>query len=337
MAVFTATAGLAAMALVLGGMNAGAGTFDSADYQAGKLVSGSSAASGQELLVAKVGEGSITLAQLKEEVLHMEQAKLMSQRQLDGLGADAGAPAKFLQARQDVVTKWGTESAALANLVRSLVLVQAAEDAGLSATDEEVAENAKYAKEAYDNDEYDSYNKGYIESVGEDTYWDTVYPAKARAMLTINKLHADVVAQGEEGSYSDAKTLWIAYEEATLSSAGITIPESDHHSTSVEDVRSFLADVRQVDLDSLDTGTDDTPTAPSDAWVVYVKKSDGTIDEARSDVAAEVCSGEDEEGGVSRWICDAETGKITIADLDDAVFYIVVDPGNPLPVFTQDD
>lgn len=323
--------------LAFGGMNAGAGTFNAADYQAGQLASSSSTPSDGEITVAKVGKAGITLAQLKEEILHMEQAYTLSQRQLDGLGADAGAPTKFLRARQGVVTKWGTEVAAMANLVRSLALVHAAENKELSVTADEVTANVKYAKEAYENDQYDSYNKGYVESVGEDEYWDTVYPAKAKAMLTINKLYASVVAEGEEGNYPSAKTLWINFSETTLAKASIAIPESEHHSTSVEDVRSFLADVRTVDLDSLEMDDGEVSKAPDDKWVVYVKRSNGTIDEVQSSVAAHVCSSVDEEGNVSRWICDAETSKIKIAGLEDAVFYIVVDPGNPLPVFTQED
>ena len=267
-AALTAMAALIATVLVFGSMGAGAGDFQAADFQSGLMVSGSTAESDDQILIAKVGEASITLAQLKEEILHMEQAKLMSQRQLDGLGEDAGGPTKLLQARQGVVTKWGTEVGALANLIRSNALVSAADAAGLSATDDQVAENAKYARNLYDNGEFDSYNQGYIKSVGEEEYWATVYPAKARAMLSIDNLHASVVAEGEEGNYRDAKTLWIAYEEATLSNAVIGIPESEHHSTSVEDVKGFWSDVRTVDTDNLEQDPDEIDRAPSDTWVV---------------------------------------------------------------------
>ena len=120
---------------------------------------------------------------------------------------------------------------------------------GLVPTDEELAENIKYARAAFDNGEYDPYNKDYAESMGEDIYWNEVYPAKARAMLSINKLRHHV--EWRAVSYTSAKTPWIDFSEATLAKTTIILPESDHHSTSLENVMGFLADVRQVNRESL--------------------------------------------------------------------------------------
>ena len=281
----------------------------------------------------------------REQLLHLEYVKSISQRQLDGLGPLASMSTKYLEARftkylearYRVLIKWGDESAALGKLIEDLALLQESQALGFTATEQQLTENIQYARDAFDNGEYDSYNKGYIESIGEDTYWNEVYPVKAEMMLSINNLHDHLMAEGQAVLYHDSKTIWIDFTEATLAKTTIVLSDTDHHSTSLEDVLGFLADVREVDRESLMTTADQSPTAPAETWVVYIRRTDGTLETINSDAAATVCSSEDEDGNVSRWICDAATEKETLADLEDAVLYIIVEPGDPLPIFTQDE
>ena len=157
-----AIAASGATVLLFGGMTAGAGDFKASDFRAGQMASDSSEPTDEEILIAKVGESSLSLAEFKEELLHLEYAKSISQRELDGLGPETGLPTKYLQARHGVVIKWGPENAALGNLIQNLALVEEAQ-----------------ARTTYDNGDYDEYNKGFITSIGEDTYWADVYPGKA--------------------------------------------------------------------------------------------------------------------------------------------------------------
>ncbi len=330
-----AIAAIGATVLLFGGMTAGAGDFKASDFRAGQMASDSSEPTDEEILIAKVGESSLSLAEFKEELLHLEYAKSISQRELDGLGPETGLPTKYLQARHGVVIKWGPENAALGNLIQNLALVEEAQALGVSPTEEEVAENIAHARTTYDNGDYDEYNKGFITSIGEDTYWADVYPGKAEILLSINNLHNHVAEEGEAVAYRDVKTLWLNFTEAVLAKTTIVLPDSDHHSTTLEDVLGFLADVREVDRESLLIPAEHLATAPADTWVVYVMLTDGTVETTESDEAAIVCSDEDAEGNVSLWICDEATGTEKIASLEDAELYVIVEPGNPLPVFDE--
>ena len=146
-----------------------------------------------------------------------------------------------------MVTKWGVETASLAKLIQDLALFEKAKELGLTATDEEVAENQKFSRQIYDEGEYDAYNKGYVESVGEDTYWNDVYPRKAKLSLSIDKLRHHVREEGAAVVHRDAKTLWLTFiTETVMAETEIFLPESTHHSTTLDDVRDYLSDVRDV-------------------------------------------------------------------------------------------
>ena len=187
--------------------------------------------------------------------------KSTSERQVAGLGPETGLPTqhiKYLEARIALVTKWGPETAALANLIQNLALLEEARTLNLSATEEEIAENIALARAAYDNGEYDDYNKGYIVSIGEDNYWANVYPGKAEILLSINNLHNHVAEEGEAVVYRDVKPLWVNFTEAVLAKATIALPESVHHSITLVDVLGYLSDLRAVERESLLIPSDDS-------------------------------------------------------------------------------
>ena len=328
-------AAIGATVLVFGCMTAGAGDFKASEFRAGQMASDSSEPTDKEILIAKVGESSISLAAYKEEILHLGHMRLISQRELDGLGPETGLPTKYLQARQDVVIKWGTETAALSDLIQKQALLAVARDLDLAATEEQIAENIANARAAYDNGEYDEYNKGLITAIGEETYWAEVYPPKAELLLSINNLHAHVAAEGEAVVYKDVKTLWVNYTEGVMGKAAIALPESDEHSITLEDVQGFLADVREVDRESLLIPDEHLQTAPAGTWVIYTMQEDRVLQTIESDEAAIVCSEEDTEGNLREWICDAATETVEIASLDGVILYMIVEPGQLLPVFEE--
>ena len=332
---FLAAATICGAVFLAQGFFVGAGDFGGDDFKAGKAATSGSSESDHDILIAKVGESGISLADLKEEKSHSAHMSTLSQRELDGLGPNTGSPGKYLQAMHGVVTKWGVETASISKLVQDRALFEAARDLGVAATEAEVAENQAMSRKAYDNGEFDEYNKGYVLSVGEDAYWNDVYPGKARLLLSIGKLRRHVEEEGGETSYHNSKTLWVDFTGAVIAEADILLPESEYHSTTVEDIQDYLSDVRAVQLESLLAPQEHLETTPEGTWVVYAMAQDGTVEKTEIHEAAIVCYDEDEEGNVTRWVCDAATEKVKIADIGDAVLYMIVEPGSPLPVFEE--
>ena len=330
-----AAATIGAAAFVAQGLLVRAGDFQSSDFQAGRMATSTSDASDSDILIAKVGESSISLADLKEEKLHATHMESIAQRELDGFGAETGLPTKHLAAVHRVTTKWGVETASLAKLIQNLALFEKAQELGLTATEDEIAENQNFARETYDNGEYDDYNKGYVESVGEDTYWTDVYPRKAKLSLSISKLRDHVEEEGEAVVHRDAKTLWLNFTETVMAETEVLLPQSTHHSTTLDDVRDYLSDVRDVGKETLLIPDEHLETAPEETWVIYAMSEDGTVEKTESNEAAVICYDEDAKKNVTRWVCDEATGEVTIADLEGAVLYMIVEPGNPLPVFDK--
>ena len=328
-----AAATIGAAAFVAQGLLVRAGDFQDGDFQAGRMATSTSDAS--DILIAKVGESSVSLADLKEEKLHTTHMQTLAKRELNGSIPETGLLTKHLEAMHGVVTKWGVETASLAKLIQDLALFEKAKELELTATDDEIAENKKRAKEAYDNGEYDDYNKGYVESVGEDAYWNDVYPRKAKLALSITKLHDHVAEEGEAVVHRDAKTLWLNYTETVMDEADVSLPDSTHHSTTLDDVRDYLSDVRDAGRETLLIPAEHLETAPEGTWVIYAMSEDRTVEKTESDEPAVICYDEDDDGNVTRWVCDKATEEVTIVDLEGSVLYMIVEPGNPLPVFDK--
>ena len=319
--------------LLFGGTTTGARDYATTDFQAGQATTASTETDDADVLIAKVGETAISLAAYKEEVRHLNQMKTLAQRELDGLGTDTELPTKYLEARQAVLLKWGTDTAALSDLIQRHALMAQAEELEVAATAEEVAENIALAKAAYADGEYDTYTKGIIEATGEETYWAEVYPPKAKLSLSINNLHGHVADEADAVNYKDVKTLWIAYTKAVLDKAAITVSESDEHSVTLEDVQGFLADVRTVDNESL--VKPDVAKAPAGTWIIYTMKDGEAVLKSLSNVAVTMCSGEDADGNERNWICDVATEKEEIVGLDDVTMFVIVEPGQRLPTFEK--
>ena len=322
-------------AFVAQGFFLGAADFQATDFQAGQMASNASDESDSDILVARVGEFPITLAELKEEILHATYMSTIAQRELDGLGPETGLPTKHLESLNGVVTKWGVETASLAKLIQDRALFEKAQELNVAATDDEVSKNLTMARRAYDNEEYDQYNKGYVKSTGEDIYWSDVYPTKAKLSLSISNLQDYIEEKDGATAHRDAKTLWVDFTAAVMDKANIMLPESTHHSTTKSDILDYLSDVRDVERNTLLRESQRLETAPKETWVICAMSEDGTVEKTESSVAAVMCFDEDEQGNVTRWVCDKATEEVRIADLESAVLYMIVEPGNPLPVFDE--
>ncbi len=330
-----AAATIGAAAFVAQGLLVRAGDFQSSDFQAGRMATSTSDASDSDILIAKIGESSVSLADLKEQKLHSAHMDGLAKRELDGTIPDTGFPTKYLADLYAISVKWGVETSSLSRLIEDRALFEKAVELGFTATDEQVTENKELAKKVYDDGDYSDYNKGYIQSVGEDTYWNEVYPRKAKLSLSIANLRAHVRAEGEAVAHAHAKGLWLSYTEGVMAQAEISLPESTHHSTTLDDVRDLLSEVRDVKREGLLIPDGRIEMAPDDKWVIYSMSEDGTVEKTESDEAAVFCYDEDADGNVTRWVCDEATGEVTIADLEGAVLYMIVEPGNPLPVFDK--
>ena len=87
-----AAAMIGAAAFVAQGLLVRPGDFQSSDFQADQMATSTSDASDSDILIAKVGQSSISLADLKEEKLHATHMETLAQRELDGFGPDTGLP-----------------------------------------------------------------------------------------------------------------------------------------------------------------------------------------------------------------------------------------------------
>ena len=118
----------------------------------------------------------------------------------------------------------------------------------LQLTDEKIDENRQHARQAYDNGELDPYNQAYIDSIGEDTYFDEVYPVLAARSISINNLQSGIA---QEKGNTHARIHWQTFVEEVINAAEIYIPESEEHSATIDGVLGFLDSVRETNRNHL--------------------------------------------------------------------------------------
>ncbi|MYC33415.1 MAG: hypothetical protein F4X64_09595 [Chloroflexi bacterium] len=235
---------LVVVALLVGGAAIGARAFWSDDYWIGQATASDS--SEEDVVVAIAGNSSISARELQEAVLHLQHSKEMAERELQGLGEDLGQPTDYLEARHNLVLKWGDENVALASLIQEHVLHQKAKELGYEATEEELAESKEWARGAYERGELDAYTQGYIDSVGADHYWDNIYPVLATRSMAIEKLYDDVAEKAGTQHHDEVRIHWHDFEEEVIVAAEIIVPESEGHSATLVGVMGFLDDVRET-------------------------------------------------------------------------------------------
>ena len=323
---------LVAAALITGGVAVGAGAFWSEDYRSGEVTASDS--NEDDPVVATAGDVSITARELQEAVLHLQHSKEMAERELQGLGEETGQPTDYLEDRHNLVLKWGDENAALASLIQDRILYQKATELGYEVTEEELEESIEWARDAYERGYWDAYNQGYIESVGEDRYWDNIYPALATRSMAIEKLYDGVFEKVGTRYYDEETPLRYQFEEGVIAAAEITVPESEEHSATKDGVMGFLDAVRETNLAHL-RKDDDLPAAPEDTWVIHVRGADSeTWEVIHHRVEPEVCTGEDENGNKKHRICDSD-GDV-LAEIGQGDAFVITPPGEVVPIFSED-
>ena len=319
-------------ALITGGVAVGAGAFWSDDYRSGQATASES--SEDSTVVATAGDVSITALELQESVMHLQHMKELAERELQGLIDYGDLPTDYLQDRHNLVIKWGDENVALAGLIQEHVLHQKATELGYEVTDEELAEETKWVRAAYERGELDAYTQGYIDSVGADHYWDNIYPALATRSMVAEKLWDGLYEKAGTQYYNEARVHRYDFEEEVMAAADITVPASEDHSATLDGVMGFLDDVRETDRAHL-RKEDDLPAAPEDTWVIHVRKANGvTWDVIHHGVEPEVCTGVDENGNETHRICGANGEVLVEIGQEDAV--VITPPGETLPIFSED-
>ena len=246
-------------ALIIGGVVIGAGALRSDDYRTGQVTG--SDANQDDTVVAAAGDVSISARELREAVMHLQHYKEYAERELQGWGEDTGQPTDYLEARHNLVLKWGDDNVALSGLIQEHILYQKAVELGYEATEEEVEENIRWARDAYKRGQWDAYNQGWVESVGEDHYFENIYPALVTRSMATDKLYEGVAREVGTRYYDGEPALRYTLEETVLSEAEITVHESEEHSATLEGVMGFLNDVRETNIAYL-RKDDDLPAAP---------------------------------------------------------------------------
>ena len=179
-------------------------------------------------------------------------------------------PAKLAAHRQPWVELWqghGPDTMALANLIDRYAFLSAATEAGHTVTDAELEELVAARRQAVESaevqpptviessDEFttdgfqinivektrDHKLHGYIATVGEDTYWNTILPEKMRHDTTMNKWRNEAT-QGAQSYEERLVAVEVLHESAR---EGLTVEFTDAFplDTTLEQVEEFLRGV----------------------------------------------------------------------------------------------
>ena len=332
---YVAAALVAATVLLTGIVAVGTNTFRSGDHQAGQSMEFPSWE--DDTVVASAGDQAITLRELRDGLMHLQEMKDMAEREIREWDADMGRPIGYLEARHNLVLEWGDDNAVLASLVEDRILHRKAMEFGYGATEEEINESAKFGREAYDKGQLDPYNQDYIDSMGADAYFEEVYPVLLARSISIDNLSNGVVGREDEvpPQYADGRTYWLDFKEKVIAEAEISIPVTAAHSATLGGVLGFLHDVRQADRDSM-RRIPGIPAAPGDSWVAHVKRArDGSIEVLSHKVQLDLCSYAHADGQVGRYICDSN-GEVWTYLLDGDIV-VITPPGESLPAFPENE
>ena len=197
-----------------------------------------------DVLVASVGDMSVSLADLREEMVHVANVRSVMVRENPLFLVQAGLPSDHYDDWISVFGRWDVETGALAIIVEELALFERAQELGLVVMDLEVELNQEKAMLNYGLADPDY--RAYVESVGEETYWAEVYPRVARLSLTIDNLQAHVEQEAVESLDFHSKTVWLNYRAAVMEETEVSVFESVHHSVTLDDVLGYLAELREV-------------------------------------------------------------------------------------------
>ena len=286
-------------------------------------------------MVAIAGDVCITLRELQVGVMHLQPSKEYAERELLGLDGYRGQPTDHLVARHNLVIKWGDDNVALSGLIHERIIYQKATELGYQVTDQELEESIEWARDAYERGEYDSYNQGYIDSVGADFYWESIYPELAARSLAINKLRKGVEEEVEIRDYVAVRPSWRDFQEEVIAAAEITVLASEDHSATLDGVRGFWDELREIDRAHL-RKDNAPPAAVGKICIIHIKRADsGMWEIIHHNVEPEACPGEDESEKEAHRICDSDGEILAELAQGDAAF-LITPPGELLPIFSED-
>lgn len=276
-------------------------------------------------VVAIVGCEEITLAEFREMVQRQGYMREVSQRELDGL-LKTGLPTDYLQARQDIAAFWGMDNGALGVLILNSALYQEAVHVGTSVRPGEVEESVSLTREWYETGEMDPYTVGYMESIGEDRWWEEVLPQRTYRDLMIGKLDGDAfdASVPPEAERWD----WHDFVDMVLEQTDVRVVDSERHGATLEGVMGQLSSVRVLDR-SWAREPDSLPRAPDGRWVVYFKPEHGYVHSIHVENKPAHCS---QVSTGSRRICDGRSGE-PLLEIAPGDLFVIVQPGSILPEF----
>lgn len=156
--------------------------------------------SGDDAVIASIGSDDVTSREFLEKVAVVESnlAFMRSQQQQEVPGTD------FMAKRIELIEQAGVETVALAGLFEEHALYQRAVNEGYAASADEVAARVSADRDAIQHGAAPEI-MGYVDIVGEEAYWSTIYPAVMEREMAIQNLWSAVVAGTDP---AQARSAW---------------------------------------------------------------------------------------------------------------------------------
>lgn len=132
--------------------------------------------------------------------------------------ADGAAPVK---ARLELIQQAGIEAVAMASLIEDHALYHAAQISGITIAAEDVANEIATTRAAVESGSAPQL-QAYIDVIGEEQYWSSVYPPLVERNLAIQQLWSNTVAGMER---AEASRTWNAFKQGAARAAAISIDD----------------------------------------------------------------------------------------------------------------
>ena len=182
-----------------------------------------------DVVVAEVGGQPILLSEFTERLKTEELNELYVQRQID-LDTDFS---KYLKARQEKTAGFGAANAALGGLILESALFQRAIQLGYAATSSEVRDATAGARDAVEQGIVGPQYQDFVATVGEDRFWDEIYPVAVYRTFSIEKMRGDLASGEFDLAWDPAQPAWLNIQEQVLAETDVVLigPEKVHPAT----------------------------------------------------------------------------------------------------------
>lgn len=221
-----------------------AGAPEGPTFSDGQSIGEARNAADEDAVVATVDGQPVYLADFLERKRSVEVNLDYMQRV-----AESGHPAaEGIQATIDLVNQAGVENVAFASLIRDLALFQRATDEGHVPSEQEIADQTAAVRAAFDEGQIGEVAKGYVDAVGQDQYWNEIYPEVARRGLAIEKMQAAFQQQHDPNDQEALAVAWNGIEQETVEGAEVTVEDQDAVSpATVEGAVGYLRAALELD------------------------------------------------------------------------------------------